>query len=119
MPGTTTTKDIELIIEAVGKNAGGGGGDPPPDGGNGGDDGNEKPGRNKRQPSPNRYYTGIAVGIIAILMFFMALASAYLVRRGSGGDWVPVHIPALLWLNTAVLLLSSATLEVARHRLAK
>ena len=29
-----------------------------------------------------------------------------------------VHIPTLLWINTAVLLLSSGTLELARKRLA-
>jgi len=50
-------------------------------------------------------------------MFFMALASAFLLRKGSGG-WVPVHIPQLLWVNTAILLASSATLELARKRLA-
>jgi cytochrome c oxidase subunit 3 len=49
-------------------------------------------------------------------MFFMALASAYLVRRGSP-DWVPVRVPGLMWFNTAVLLVSSGTLEMARKRL--
>jgi cytochrome c oxidase subunit 3 len=115
MPGATSTKDIELIVEKVG----GGGGTPRPPRGNGGGDGDGKPGRNKRQPSPNRYYTGIAIAIISILMFFMALASAFLVRKGTSGDWVAVHIPTLLWFNTAILLLSSATLEMARKRLAK
>jgi cytochrome c oxidase subunit 3 len=115
MPGATSTKDIELIVEKVG----GGGGTPRPPRGNDGGDGDGKPGRNKRQPSPNRYYTGIAIAIISILMFFMALASAFLVRKGTSGDWVAVHIPTLLWFNTAILLLSSATLEMARKRLAK
>jgi len=50
-------------------------------------------------------------------MFFMALASAFLIRKGSG-EWVPVRIPGLLWVNTAILLTSSATLEMARKRLA-
>lgn len=124
MPGSSTSNDIELIIEKVGdrekEKLGGGGGNLPPPGGRGGGDGDGtgKPGRSKGQPSPNRYYTGITVGIISILMFFMALASAFLVRKGTG-DWVPVHIPALLWLNTAILVLSSATLELARKRLAK
>ncbi len=59
----------------------------------------------------------MAIGIVAILMFFMALASAFLVRKGGGG-WVPVHIPRLLWFNTAILLASSATVEMARKRLA-
>jgi cytochrome c oxidase subunit 3 len=87
----------------------------PPAGGNGGggDDGKKRP---NRPISPTRYYTGIAVGIVSVLMFFMALASAFLVRKG-GPDWVPVHIPTLLWVNTIVLLASSGTLELARKRL--
>jgi cytochrome c oxidase subunit III len=120
MPGATSTKDIELIVE---KGKGSGGGSPPSGGGNGGGDGSGngggKPGPIKKQPSPNIYYSGIAIGIVSILMFFMALASAFLVRKGTSGDWVAVHIPALLWFNTAILLSSSATLEVARKRLSK
>jgi cytochrome c oxidase subunit III len=117
MSGSTSTKDIELIIE----NVGGGGGGNPPAGGNGGGEGKDdgKAGPDKRQPSPNRYYTGIAIGIVSILMFFMALASAFLLRKGTSGDWIAVRIPALIWFNTFVLLLSSATLEVARQKLAK
>jgi len=86
----------------------------PPGGGNGG--GDEEQNRRRRHPSPNRYYTGMAIGIVAVLMFFMALASAFLVRKG-GADWVPVRIPTLLWLNTLVLVASSVTLEMARKRL--
>lgn len=112
MPGTTTSHDIDLIVE---KKTGDGSGGSPPAGGNGdGGDGKQGP---KRQPSPSRYYTGVAVGIVSVLMFFMALASAFLVRKGSA-DWVPVHIPALLWFNTLVLISSSGTLELARKRLA-
>jgi len=111
MPGTSVGHDIELIIEKVADN---GGGITPPSNGNGGDDdGKRSP---KRRPSPRRYYTGIALGIVSVLMFFMALASAYLVRRGSA-DWVPVRVPMLMWFNTAVLLVSSGTLEMARKRL--
>jgi cytochrome c oxidase subunit III len=112
MPGTTSTHEIDLIIEK--KNGGGGGELPPAGGSGGGDDGKKRP---NRRVSPARYYTGMAIGIVSVLMFFMALASAYLVRRG-GPDWVPVHVPALLWFNTIVLLVSSGTLEVARKRLA-
>jgi len=112
MPGSTATPEIELVIEK--KTSDGGGGNLPPAGGDGGGDDGKRPRRWK--PSPKRYYTGMALGIVSILMFFMALASAFLVRRGSG-DWIPVHIPALMWINTVVLLASSATLEMARHRL--
>jgi len=111
MPGTTAPHDIELII---GKVADGGGGIAPPSNGSGGGDDGKKP--PKRRPSPKRYYTGITLGIVSVLMFFMALASAYLVRRGSP-DWVPARVPMLMWFNTMVLLLSSGTLELARKRL--
>jgi cytochrome c oxidase subunit 3 len=114
MPGTTAVPDIELIVEDVG--GGGGGPTPPPGGGDDGDDGKR---RRPGKPSPNRYYTGIALGIVSILMFFMALASAFLVRRGTSGDWIPVHLPAVLWLNTLALITSSFTLERARRSLSR
>jgi cytochrome c oxidase subunit 3 len=114
MPGSTATPEIELIIEK--KTSDGGGGNLPPTGHNGGGDDGKRP--RPGNSSSKRYYTGMALGIVSILMFFMALASAFLVRRGNG-VWIPVHIPTLMWINTVVLLASSATLEMARHRLAQ
>jgi len=116
MPGTTAFPDIELVVEDAG--GGGGGPTPPPGGGGDGDDGNKRR-RPGGPPSPNRYYTGIALGIVSILMFFMALASAFLVRRGTSGDWIPVHLPTVLWLNTLALIASSFTLERARRALSR
>ncbi len=110
MPGPNVLEDIELIIEDIG----GGGGNPPPAGGDGGD-GDKR--RRSGPPSPRRYYTGIALAIVSILMFFMALSSAYLLRK-SGEGWVPIHLPAVVFVNTAVLLASSLTIELARRRLA-
>jgi cytochrome c oxidase subunit 3 len=112
MPGTIATPEFELIIEK--KTSDGGGGNLPPAGHNGGGDGGKRPRRDNS--SPKRYYTGMALGIVSILMFFMALAATFLVLRG-GRNWVPVHIPTVMWINTVVLLASSATLELARHRL--
>ena len=114
MPGTTSQKDIELIIEPVGR--GGGPAAPPAGGDDSGGNGGER--RRPGQPSPNRYYTGIAVAIVSILMFFMALASAFLLRKGSSTNWVAVRIPPLLWLNTLILLASSCAVELARKQLA-
>jgi cytochrome c oxidase subunit 3 len=114
MPGTTALLDIEVVAEHI---RGGGGGTPPP----GGDDGGDDNGKNRRPdnaPSPKRYYTAIALGLVSILMFFMALASAFLVRRSGSSDWVPVHLPMALWINTLILMASSLTLELARKRLA-
>jgi len=118
MVGATATQDVELIIDDIG---GGGGGKPPAHRGGGGDGGEDRSKQPRRSypPSPRRYYTGIAVAIVSILMFFMALASAFLLRRGTSTNWVPVHLPSVLWLNTVVLLVSSATLELARRQLSQ
>lgn len=116
MPGKSAQDDIELIIEHVGR---GGGGKPPS--GDGGDDGDGyQQGRDPSRPSyQRRYYTAVIVAMVAILVFFMALASAYIVRRGASAEWIPIRIPPILWINTVVLLASSATLELARRKLAK
>jgi cytochrome c oxidase subunit 3 len=113
MPSSKIPEDIELIIENVG--GGGTGKDRPPHRG-GGDDSEGKR-RPPRPASSRRYYTGIAVAIVSILMFFMALVSAYVVRKASSNDWIPLRFPALVWLNTAILIASSLTMEVARRRL--
>jgi cytochrome c oxidase subunit III len=113
MPETPVLDDIKIIIEDFGR----GGGNKPPSGGDGGGDDNKR--RRPGPPLPRRYYTGIALGIVSILMFFMALASAYLVERTTSERWVPVRLPAILWANSIILLASSATIERARKRLAK
>ena len=53
-------------------------------------------------------------------MSFAALTSALYVREGSGySDWTHISLPPILWFNTLALVLSSITLEGARHRVAK
>ena len=68
-----------------------------------------------RSPEPAR--TGIWVGLAAITMSFAALTSALVVRQGSGMDWQHMILPPILYANTLALLLSSATLEIARRRI--
>jgi cytochrome c oxidase subunit III len=51
-----------------------------------------------------------------ISMLFIGFTSAYLIRRASM-DWRPLRAPWILWANTAALLASSVTLQVARKRL--
>ena len=115
MPGTTA--EIEIIVEDIG---GGTGGGEPPAGGDGGDGGggDEDRRRRKKPPSPRRYSTAITLGLVSILMFFMALTSAFIVLRRSSELWVDFHLPPILWLNTGILLASSFTLEAARRKLA-
>ncbi len=57
------------------------------------------------------------MGVLAtVTMLFAGFTSAYLVRR-SGGDWEPVPLPGMLWLNTGLLLASSVAVEMARARM--
>ncbi len=115
MPGAVTD-DVEILGTGRGglprTGSGRGGGGRPPGGGD--DDGGEGGGA---YAVPRRaYFTGVTLGLAAILMFFMALTSSYIVRKGLGGDWQPIRLPAILWFNTGVLLGSSATIEIARRR---
>ena len=68
--------------------------------------------------SPPPASTGIWVGIAAIGMTFAAFTSALIVRKGSSNDWQPFTLPAVLYLNTVVLLASSVSLEIGRRRVA-
>jgi len=90
-----------------------------PGGPGGGRDGERGPG-DRGRPVPQRsYVTGLTMGLAAILMFFMALVSAFIVRKGLSDDWRAFPLPPILWVNTAILLASSVTIEVARRRLAR
>ncbi len=64
-----------------------------------------------------RYKLGVWVGVGGIVMFFAALTSAMVVRSGLSNDWQPFDVPWILFLSTAVLLVSSFTLEGARRRM--
>jgi cytochrome c oxidase subunit 3 len=57
---------------------------------------------------------GLWVALGSITMLFAAFTSAYIVRS-AGSDWIPLEIPPVLWLNTAVILLSSVAMELARR----
>jgi len=69
---------------------------------------------------------GMGVAVAGIVMIFVSFTSAYVVRQGlptidprTGTlvrDWIPVRLPALLLVNTCVLLLSSLTMALARRQ---
>jgi len=70
------------------------------------------------QPNPaiSTARTGVWVGIATISMSFAAYTSALLVRGGTGGASLHLALPSILYVNTLILLSSSATIEAARRR---
>lgn len=116
MPGTSLLDEIELILEDIG---GGGGGQPPRRGDDGGDGGRGGKGPSSGGSSARRYSTAIVLAMVSILMFFMAMVAAFIVLRATSSMWVNFHVPAILWANTAVLLVSSVTMELAKKRLSE
>src|SRR5213080_5591061 len=69
---------------------------------------------------------GLLVALIPVMMLFVSFTSAYVVRQGLPTldprtnqlvrDWIPVKLPALLLVNTVVLLVSSVGMELARRQ---
>ena len=121
--GTTVTTDVKVTRGGLGAEAGGPGGPSDPGSGGGGDD--WPPGFTREDAiQPNKYRIGVWVALASILMLFMALTSALVVRQSpalNGGqhDWIPIQIPPVLWINTLVLVISSLTMELARRALAR
>ncbi len=69
---------------------------------------------------------GLIVALTGVVMIFVSYSSAYIVRQGlptldprTGTlvhDWLPLHLPNFLLLNTFVLLISTVTMELARRQ---
>ena len=65
----------------------------------------------------SRYRIGAWVGLASIVMLFTSLSSAYIVRSASAFDWLPLATPRVMFGSTALILLSSVSLEFARRKL--
>ncbi|HKZ02043.1 MAG TPA: cytochrome c oxidase subunit 3 [Pyrinomonadaceae bacterium] len=63
------------------------------------------------------YRLGMMVALAGMVMLFTSLTSAYIVRAAASNDWVTLPVPRMLWVSTALILISSATLEMARKAL--
>lgn len=57
---------------------------------------------------------GVWILLTAVVMLFAGLSSAYIVLRGVPA-WQNIELPSLLWPNTAILLLSSVAIDLARR----
>ena len=68
------------------------------------------------RPSPlQTYRLGMFFALASITMLFLGLTSAYMVRQGSEADWRYLRMPVLLLVNTAILAVSSISMEKARR----
>jgi len=65
----------------------------------------------------NRYRIGMLVSLASIAMLFTSLSSAYIVRSGVTYDWYPIAVPRVMFGSTALLLLGSVSIEIARRKL--
>ncbi|HEY0566375.1 MAG TPA: heme-copper oxidase subunit III, partial [Terriglobales bacterium] len=122
-----------LTIPEIARHETGSGGRGPdrklPTGGGGDDERWDSEPQGRRGPRERlaKYRIAIFLGLGAIFMFFVCLASAYFVRQGTGHtdsitgqwvtDWRPIAVPSILWLNTALLLVASLALEFARRKI--
>jgi cytochrome c oxidase subunit 3 len=71
-----------------------------------------------RHPAPGSpARTGVWIGIATIAMSFAAYTSALMVRQTGALDWQHFRLPPVLYLNTALLLVSSGTFATARRQL--
>jgi cytochrome c oxidase subunit 3 len=121
----TLSSPVTIDVPKTGQ---GGGGTRPPAYGGGGDgrgDGSPDYGARLR-----RLRLGLAIGLASVTMIFVSLTSAYIVRRGLPTldertntyvrDWIPVDLPiTLLLVNTALLLMSSVSAELARRQITR
>jgi cytochrome c oxidase subunit 3 len=127
MPATFTRHTVETERKDPGF-----GGKPPldrrPTGGGGGDENWDS--RNSRRHGPReqliRYRMAVLSGLAGDFVFFAVLVSAFFVRQSSVhidatdnviSDWHFLAVPPILWINTAILLLSAFTMEMARRHL--
>jgi cytochrome c oxidase subunit 3 len=116
MAGFSTTAVDEPLVSS-----GNGGGLPP--------SGNATYDPNYFEARLRRARVGMVVCLIGVLMIFVSLTSAYVVRQGLPSldpetntlvrDWVSLRLPGLLFLNTFVLLLSGISMEMARRQAAR
>lgn len=113
MPGTSATDELEAVLEDIG----GGGGRPPDRSDGGGDGGGGGKGPYWGGSPARKYSTAILFAMVSITMFFMAIVAAFIVLRSTSDLWVRLQVPKILWANTAALLASSVTMELAKKKL--
>jgi cytochrome c oxidase subunit 3 len=66
--------------------------------------------------SKDSYRITVWILMAAIVMMFVALASAYIILSGDE-KWQPMRMPRAFWLSTGLILISSVTMTTARRQM--
>ena len=64
----------------------------------------------RRRIHPHKFTLWVAIG--SIIMMFAGLTSAYIVKSNQVG-WQTITMPKVFWVSTAVIIISSITLQMA------
>lgn len=64
----------------------------------------------KQRMHPHKFTLWVAIG--SLVMMFAGLTSAFIVKSNQV-NWKPVTLPKVFWISTAVILLSSLTIQLA------
>lgn len=89
---------------------------PGPSGNGSNGNGKRKWSGGEKQFSKDTYRITTWILLAAVVMMFVALVSSYIFLSG-GEQWQPVRMPRTFTLSTGLILVSSATMELARRRL--
>ncbi len=64
----------------------------------------------KKKIHPHKFTMWVAIG--SIVMMFAGLTSAFIVKSNQAG-WQTIIMPKVFWISTAVIIISSLTLQIA------
>jgi cytochrome c oxidase subunit 3 len=134
VPAIITPPDVERRPRRSEEHDGSGHGRRPPNNrdlkrtGGGGDNDSNDPTPRHRRPGARlaSYRLGLFCALAAVFMFFIGIVTLFFHGQSTGhidaynhyvNNWLPLTLPPILWLNTAVLLLSSLTVEIARRHM--
>lgn len=133
MPAIITPPDLDRRSRRTEEYDGGHGRRPPNGGdlkrtGGGGDNDGWNESASRRRPGDRlaTYRLGLFLVLGAVFMFFTGVVIVFFLSQSNrhldsynsfANVWLPTAVPPILWLNTAALLVSSITMEVARRRM--
>jgi cytochrome c oxidase subunit 3 len=64
----------------------------------------------RKRIHPHKFTMWVAIG--SMLMMFAGLTSAFIVKSNQTG-WKTIEVPKVFWVSTAVIIISSVTLQMA------